>query len=183
MPSQAVQAEPPSDAFPSGNCDAIFLDMDQGANNPGCKLVYATYRPCTDNIYYLVSVAQVRIVFQLAPPRRSTAKLPDFLSHPLLYVQPFRIVTTPEDLEDTRLWKLERVYAPETQPKTRTRFVIPITEVTHPAELVPVYGEKVDRSLTLTTSQEHYDHFYLNRYADKEMYNVLHESLDTEYTL
>ncbi|KAG1812754.1 hypothetical protein EV424DRAFT_1542015 [Suillus variegatus] len=28
MPSQAVQAKLPSDAFPSGNCDAIFLDMD-----------------------------------------------------------------------------------------------------------------------------------------------------------
>ncbi|KAG1886946.1 uncharacterized protein F5891DRAFT_1200262 [Suillus fuscotomentosus] len=57
--------------------------MNQGANNPG------------------FSVAQVRIVFQLAPPQCSTAKLPDFLSHPLLYVQPFHIITTPEDLEDT----------------------------------------------------------------------------------
>ncbi|KAG2036264.1 hypothetical protein BDR03DRAFT_1056640 [Suillus americanus] len=165
MPNQAVQAKPPSDTFPSRNCDAIFLDTDQGANNPGFP------------------VAQVRIVFQLAPPRRSTAKLPDFLLHPLLYVQPFRIVKTPEDLEDTQLWKLERVYAPATQPKTRTGFVIPITEVTHAAELVPVYREKVDRSLTSATSQEHYDHFYLNRYADKEMYNALHESLHTEYTL
>jgi hypothetical protein len=137
---------------------------------------------CTDVICCLVSVAQVRIVFQLAPPRHSTAKLPDFLLHPLLYVQPFRIVTTPDDLEDTWLWKLERVYA-AAQPKTRTGFVIPITEVTHTAELVPVYGEKVDRSLTSATSQEHYDHFYLNHYADKEMYNALHESLDTEYTL
>jgi hypothetical protein len=43
MPSQAVQAEPPSNTFPSGNCDAIFLDTDQGANNPGCELVYTTY--------------------------------------------------------------------------------------------------------------------------------------------
>ncbi|KAG2361131.1 hypothetical protein BDR07DRAFT_1486222 [Suillus spraguei] len=165
MPSQAVQAEPPSDTFPSRNCDAIFLDTDQGANNPGFP------------------VAQVCIVFQLAPPRRSTVKLPDFLLHPLLYVQPFYIVKTPKDLEDTQLWKLERVYAPATQPKTRTRFVIPIMEVTHAAELVPVYREKVDCSLTSATSQEHYDHLYLNRYADKEMYNALHELLDTEYTL
>ncbi|KAG2352440.1 hypothetical protein BDR07DRAFT_1384263 [Suillus spraguei] len=149
MPSQAVQAEPPSDTFPSGNCDAIFLDTDQGANNPGS-----------------------------GPPRRSTAKLPDFLLHPLLYVQPFHIVKTPEDLEDTQLWKLERVYAPATQPKTRTGFVIPIMEVTHAAELVPVYREKVDRSLTSATSQEHYDHFYLNRYADKEMRNDLGPRLD-----
>ncbi|KAG2370253.1 hypothetical protein BDR07DRAFT_1503414 [Suillus spraguei] len=112
MPSQAVQAEPPSDTFPSGNCDAIFLDMDQGANNP-------------------VPVAQVCIVFQLAPPQHSTAKLPDFLLHPLLYVQPFHIVKTPEDLEDTQLWKLERVYAPATQPKTRTGFVIPTSGNSH----------------------------------------------------
>ncbi|KAG2036691.1 hypothetical protein BDR03DRAFT_934343 [Suillus americanus] len=130
MPSQAVQAQPPSDTFPYRNCDAMFLDMDQGTNNPGFP------------------IAQVRI-------------LPDFLLHPLLYVQPFHIIKTPKDLEDTWLWKLERVYAPAMQPKTRTGFVIPIMEVTHAAELVPVYGEKVDRSLTSATSQEHYDHFIL----------------------
>ncbi|KAG1735664.1 uncharacterized protein EDB91DRAFT_1238174 [Suillus paluster] len=133
MPSRAVQAQPPSDTFPSGNCDVIFLDTDQSTNNPG--------------------FAQVHIVFQLAPPQRSTAILPDFLLHPLLY------------------------------PKTRTGFVIPIMKVTHATELVPVYGEKFDRSVTSAMSQEHYDHFYLNHYADKEIYNVLHESLDTEYTL
>ncbi|KAG1829890.1 hypothetical protein DFJ58DRAFT_719664 [Suillus subalutaceus] len=150
MPSQAVQAEPPSDTFPSGNCDAIFLDTvwvtQQSWPHPGAQLRSFLTSCCT----------------------------------PLLYVQPFRIVKTPEDLEDTRLWKLERVYAPATQPKTHTGFVIPITEVTHAAELVPVYGEEVDHSLTSATSREHYDHFYLNRYADKEMYNALHESLDTE---
>ncbi|KAG2359553.1 hypothetical protein BDR07DRAFT_1452327 [Suillus spraguei] len=162
MTSQAVQAEPPSDAFPSGNCDAIFLDMDQGANNPG------------------FSVAQVCIIFQLTPPQHSTAMLPGFLSHPLLYVQPFHIVKTPKDLEDTQLWMLKRVYPPAMQPQTHTEFVIPITEVTHSAELVPVYGERVDRSLTSATSQEHYDHFYLNRYADKE-HQEIHTFLDIQF--
>ncbi|KAG1848559.1 hypothetical protein DFJ58DRAFT_842935 [Suillus subalutaceus] len=168
MPSQAVQAEPPSDTFPSGNCDAIFLDTDQGANNPGCKL------------FPLLKFA----LYSSWP--HPGAQLRSFLTScctPFSMSNLFSIVKTPEDLEDTRLWKLERVYAPATQPKTRTGFVIPITEVTHAAELVPVYGEKVDHSLTSATSQEHYDHFYLNRYADKEMYNALHESLDTEYTL
>ncbi|KAG1825660.1 uncharacterized protein BJ212DRAFT_1509419 [Suillus subaureus] len=164
MPSQAVQAEPPSDTFPSRNCNAIFLDMDQDANNPG------------------LSIAQVHIVFQLAPPQHSTAKLPDFLSHPL-YVQPFHIITTPKDLEDTQLWKLERVYTPAMQLKTHTGFVIPIMEVTHTAGLVPVYGEKVDCSLTSATSQEHYDHFYLIHYMDKEILtNQSHPSITVNYT-
>lgn len=38
LPSQAVQAFPPSAQFPFGNCDAVLLNADeQSVHNPGCK--------------------------------------------------------------------------------------------------------------------------------------------------
>ncbi|KAI6115800.1 hypothetical protein EDD17DRAFT_1470754 [Pisolithus thermaeus] len=158
MPSQVVQAQPPSSDFPFGNCDIVLLNANgQSQDNPGFH------------------VAEVRAVFQLICSRRSR-DLPDFLSQPLLYVRPFRVIATPDSQPDTRLWILERVYSPSSPqaPACRMGFILPLTEVTHAVDLVPVFGEKVDRTLTMVSSQERYDRFYLNSYASKEDFDMLY---------
>ena len=54
-------------------------------------------------------------------------------------------------------------------------FVIPIGWVSHAVELVPVFGSaNIPSTVTATTSQEIYDRFFLNHFADKEIYNSLH---------
>ncbi|KAI6009132.1 hypothetical protein EDC04DRAFT_2610724 [Pisolithus marmoratus] len=93
MPSQVVQAQPLSFDFPLGNCDAVLLNVDgQSQANPGFH------------------VAEVWAVFQLICSCHSQDLLPDFLSQPLLYIQPFHVITTPDSQLDTCLWILERIW-------------------------------------------------------------------------
>ncbi|KAF9234842.1 hypothetical protein BU15DRAFT_52103, partial [Melanogaster broomeanus] len=164
LPSQAVQALPPSPSFPLGHCDAVLLNTDgQSEHNPQ------------------YSVAQVRVIFQLTPPARSKDKLPDFLALPLLYIQPFDITATPDDQPHTRLWMLKRSFSEPRRPgSARAGLVIPLTEVTQPVDLVPIFGASVDRTVTAATSQEVYDEFFLNYYTDKECFNALYEPMDVE---
>ncbi|KAI5998547.1 hypothetical protein F5J12DRAFT_928852 [Pisolithus orientalis] len=160
MPSQVVQAQPPSTSFPLSNCDAILLNVNgQSQCNPG---------------YH---VAQVQVVFQMAHSHHSQELPPPFLAQPLLYVQPFHIITTPESQLDTCLWMLERVYSPSLCPTLAccVGFILPSTEVCHSADLVPAFGKEVDHTVTLATSQEVYQHFYLNYYTDKEAFDTLYE--------
>ena len=43
LPSQAIQAQPPSANFPLGNCDTVLLNVDSGSrHNPGCKFFLYT---------------------------------------------------------------------------------------------------------------------------------------------
>ncbi|KAI6156556.1 hypothetical protein BKA82DRAFT_3964805, partial [Pisolithus tinctorius] len=160
MPSQVVQAQPPSPDFPYGNCDAVLLNVDgQNPDNPNCH------------------VAEVRVIFQLNRSHQfRDSSLPDSLTQPLIYVRPFHIIATPEDQPDTRLWILERGYSPHSPQALacRSGFIIPLTEVTHPADLVPVFGKNVDRTVTMATSQELYDRFFLNSYTTKEAFDTLY---------
>ncbi|KAI9573719.1 hypothetical protein HD554DRAFT_2013079 [Boletus coccyginus] len=163
LPSQAIQAKPPSVHFPLGYCDAVLLNTDgQSKHNPGYP------------------VAQVRAIFQLASPSCSKVKLPSFLDLPLLYVQPFEVVATPNNKLDTRLWKLRQVSSDPHPGLVRAGLVIPLTEVTQAIDLVPVFGVSVDHMVTAAMSQEVYNEFYLNYYMDKESFNTLYEPIDTD---
>ncbi|KAG9310744.1 hypothetical protein JVU11DRAFT_9350 [Chiua virens] len=165
LPSQAVQGEPPSAQFPRGQCDAVLLNMDgQRKHNPGYPIV------------------QVKAIFQLANPPRFKVKLPGFLDLPLLYVQPFKVAATPDNEPDTRMWRFSRVFS-DFHPglaRARAGLVIPLTEVTQAVDLVPIFGASIDRTVTTATSQEVYDKFYLNHYMDKESFDSLYESVDTD---
>ncbi|KAF9231725.1 hypothetical protein BU15DRAFT_55803 [Melanogaster broomeanus] len=161
LPSQAVQALPPSPSFPLGHCDAVLLNTDgQSEHNPQCTILFVCCVKLT-LIMDVDSVAQVRVIFQLTPPARSKDKLPDFLALPLLYIQPFDITATPDDQPHTRLWMLKRSFSEPRRPgSARAGLVIPLTEVTQPVDLVPIFGASVDRTVTAATSQEVYDEFF-----------------------
>ncbi|KAI5983005.1 hypothetical protein F5J12DRAFT_787988 [Pisolithus orientalis] len=157
---QVVQAQPLSTSFPLGNCDAVLLNVNgQSQHNPG---------------YHIV---QVRVVFWMACSHCSQEPPPPFLAQPLLYIQPFHIIATPESQLDTCLWMLERVYSPSLRPTLACHvgFILPLTEVCHSADLVPVFGKEVDHTVTLAKLQEVYQCFYLNYYTDKEAFNTLYE--------
>ena len=130
------------------------------------------------NILHVVEsfVAQVRAIFQPRAPSRSKLQVPPYLDTPLIYVQPFHIIDTPEP--ELRMCTLERnIFHAESGQPTREGLIIPIGWVSHAVELVPVFGSaNVPSTVMAATSQEIYDRFFLNHFADKEIYNSLHGS-------
>ncbi|KAG1813400.1 hypothetical protein EV424DRAFT_1565654 [Suillus variegatus] len=115
MPSRVIQAYPPSEDFPFSNCDTVLIE---------------TMR---DNGQTSSHVAQVRLVFQPTIQRGSNLDLPTYLSTPLLYVQYFHFITSPDEQPELSMWTVERSQST----------VVQITDVTHAIELIPCFGEKV----------------------------------------
>ncbi|KAG1888723.1 hypothetical protein F4604DRAFT_1674358 [Suillus subluteus] len=161
MPSRVVQAYPPSDAFPLGNCDTVLINvMGDDGQTTSC-------------------VAQVRLIFEPKIPRASNLVLPTFLSNPLLYVQFFHFVTNPNDRPELAMWTVERTYMiGQHGEHYRCGGVVSLTDVTHAVELIPEYGNKVDEKISSATSLESYDRFFLNSFTDKESYHTF----STEFT-
>ncbi|KAG1898797.1 uncharacterized protein F5891DRAFT_1129379 [Suillus fuscotomentosus] len=145
MPSRVVQAYPPSDDFPLGNCDSVLIDA-MGTN--GKMTSY---------------IAQVQLIFQPIVRRGSNLELPLYLSDPLLYIQFFCFISSPDDRPELTMWTVERAY---TQDENGNHYV------THAVELIPVYGEAVANSVSSATCLEHYECFFLNSFADKESYHM-----------
>ncbi|KIM66385.1 hypothetical protein SCLCIDRAFT_110592 [Scleroderma citrinum Foug A] len=172
MPSQAVQAAPPSQEFPYRCCDAILITPP---NDGTKKFTYTLdfmliYLPYTAASY----VAQVHAVFQPRAPSRSRLQAALYLEKPLIYVQPFHVVCTPDQQPELRMWTVERNTF-HTESGRCEGLVIPIDWVSHALELVPVFGSgNMPADVMFATSQEVYSHFFVNHFSDKEMYNTLH---------
>ncbi|KAG0702299.1 hypothetical protein DFH29DRAFT_999405 [Suillus ampliporus] len=155
MPGRVVQAYPPCDDFPLGNCDTVLVD-GVGAN--GNTTSY---------------VAQVRLIFQATIRRGSNLALPSYLSDPLLYNQYFRFVSSPDEHPELAMWTVERAYSHEENGnRHRQGAVVRVTDVTHAVELIPEYGETVNNHVSSATCLESYDRFFLNNFADKESYHT-----------
>ncbi|KAG0705855.1 hypothetical protein DFH29DRAFT_980756 [Suillus ampliporus] len=150
MPSQQVHAEPPSSDFPGGNCDVVLFNQRvDSVSNDGASGSY---------------VAQVRAIFQLTLPRGSRVQVPECLSQVLLYIQHFDfIVPGPEP--STGMWMSERVI--------RRGSIIPLTDVTHAVEIIPVYQGPLGKDVNSGNSLEVFDDYFLNNFADKELYHSL----------
>ncbi|KAG1749592.1 hypothetical protein EDD22DRAFT_981821 [Suillus occidentalis] len=153
--NRAVQAYPPSDDFPLGNCDTILVDAT------GINGKMTSY------------VAQVRLIFQPVVRRGSKLELPSYLSDPLLYIQLFRFISSPADCPELGMWTVEHAYTQDQNGnRHREGVIIRVTDVMHAVELIPVFGETVAKDVTSATCLEHYEHFFLNNFADKESYHT-----------
>ncbi|KAG2142503.1 hypothetical protein BD769DRAFT_1383347 [Suillus cothurnatus] len=155
-PSQQVQAYPPCDTYPFGNCDIILLQPTDA---------HPKSLPC---------IIQVRMVFALSP---RGSQLPAELKEPLLYVQLFEIAAPPEAELHIGMYQVRHSFypAPDGSPsRRRVGKIVWLIDVTHAVELIPIYGTTMDRSVSSTMSLERYDKFYLNAFSDKEWYHTLH---------
>ncbi|KIM70177.1 hypothetical protein SCLCIDRAFT_101630, partial [Scleroderma citrinum Foug A] len=106
MPSQVIQAAPPSQDFPYGCCDAVLITPPNDGTKKftytlDCMLIYLPYTAAS-------YVAQVRAVFQPRAPSRSRLQAPLYLEKPLIYVQPFHVVCMPDQQLELRMWTVER---------------------------------------------------------------------------
>ncbi|KAF8837472.1 hypothetical protein BDN67DRAFT_909154 [Paxillus ammoniavirescens] len=89
--------------------------------------------------------------------------------------QHFDIVELPDNI--TNMYKVTRSYSVDPSGhRQRIGAVIPITDVMHAVELIPVYGHQHNHEATAEVSLEAYDHFYLNNYSDKEWYHTISEN-------
>ncbi|KAG1902591.1 uncharacterized protein F5891DRAFT_948766 [Suillus fuscotomentosus] len=155
MPSRVIQVYPPDSRFPLGNCDNVLVDVTG------------------DDGQIISCIAQVRLIFQPTLPRASDLVLPSYLSHPLLYIQYYNFVTSPNDRPELAMWTVERSYVEDQHGKHRCGGVVPLTSVTHTVELIPEYGQKVDEKISSAICLESYDRFFLNNFADKDSYHTL----------
>ncbi|KAG0693787.1 hypothetical protein DFH29DRAFT_985410 [Suillus ampliporus] len=145
---RVVQAYPPSDNFPLGNCDTVLID----GMGVGGKMSMSI--PCADVL-------------------GSKVELPLYLSNPLLYVQFFRFISSPNERPELMMWTVECAYTQDENGNChREGAVMRVTDVTHAVELIPVYGEAVGNGVSSTTCLETYERFFLNNFADKESYHT-----------
>ena len=171
MPSQQVQAYPPSVSHPYGNCDIVLLQPP--GLDPQSGMVFSSFSSIlAANIPPVPCVAQVQMVFVLSP---RGSQLPAQLMGPFLCVELFEITARPEAEPHIAMYRVQRsFYTAPDGSRTRVRRIVRLVDVTHAVELIPVYGVRLDRTVTSTTSLERYDDFYLNAFSDKEWYHTLH---------
>lgn len=79
--------------------------------------------------------------------------------------------------DDADMWIVQRRTVSVSQGLQRVGAVVPLVDIMYPIELIPVYGQTVNDSATYKTSQELYSRFYLNSFADKELYQFLRSDL------
>ena len=82
----------------------------------------------------------------------------------------FSVVARPEDdHEGVGMYRVQRSEQPLFCP------VVPLTSVLHTLELVPVFTTRLpDIQVSSQSCLDAYRQYYVNCFADKETYNVLH---------
>ncbi|KAF8555809.1 hypothetical protein OG21DRAFT_812082 [Imleria badia] len=144
-----VQAYPRSPEKPFGACDVVRLA-----------------RANTKNI---LDVARVKAVFS----QRGSKELPPYLAPTsLLYVELFYVVSLPSDAQDgVGLYKVRRPPPPPAEGASRWFAVIPVTEVVHTLELIPVFDTRIPEvELSSATCLDAYYEYYVNSFTNKEMH-------------
>ncbi|KAG2044659.1 hypothetical protein BDR03DRAFT_929799 [Suillus americanus] len=156
MPSQVVQAYLPSEAFPLGNCNTVLVQSSEN-----------------DNIY----IAQVHCIFQ--PIAKTGHTLPHYLeATPLLYIQYFQITSTPDEEPSVGMYRVRQIIHQDGMGQLfRPGAIIALTDVTCAIELIPVFGLKLDRTMTATNSMEVCNEYFLNIFSDKEVFHMMHTDI------
>ncbi|KAG2360675.1 hypothetical protein BDR07DRAFT_1289068 [Suillus spraguei] len=102
-----------------------------------------------------------------------------YLSTPLLYIQYFHSIASPEQQPKLLMWTMEHMYVQDnTGNCCRQGAVMQLTDVTHTVELISCFSKKVASSISSTTCLESYKCFFLNNFMDKESYHIF----STEFT-
>ena len=168
MPSQQVQALPPSNEHPFGKCDVVLVRSGPNSKTLGESSSQTT---CGHAKTHPPDVVQVRAVFALSP---RGSPLPVELSTPLLYVQHFALTGTPADQPDVGMFSLRRRYVNNLDGSiSRLGSIVSMLDVVRAVELIPRYGGSARRDVTSEMCLELYDDFYVNNFSDKEWYYTM----------
>ena len=119
-------------------------------------------------------VARIKAIF--SPKVHANVALPPYLAFPLLFVEYFTVCGTPEsDPECVGLYRVRRP-PPVSSTADISSFyaVVPLTDIVHAVELVPVFDTAIpDISVSKASCLEAYQEYYVNSFADKESFNII----------
>ncbi|KAG2039927.1 hypothetical protein BDR03DRAFT_980544 [Suillus americanus] len=103
----------------------------------------------------------------------SNLDLPTYLVTPLLYIQYFHFIASPDQQAELSMWTVEHTYVQDNTGNCyRHGAVVPVTDITHAVELIPCFGKKVASGVSSATCLESYECFFLNNFTDKESYHT-----------
>ena len=108
-------------------------------------------------------VAQLKIIF--SPDYAKSNHGPIFFA----YIQPFRLAPSAKGMPDPGI-HMYRVVRDLRSDWTRKGFIVPLTDIWRPVELIPKFGSKCNTTWTCDTAVEDAKEFYLNCFADKPTY-------------
>ncbi|KAH8983317.1 hypothetical protein EDB86DRAFT_2811651 [Lactarius hatsudake] len=157
LPAQTVQVLPPSQKHPHGLCDTVLIHGLGDAGDSGDESV------------------QVRMLFQPISNERQNNPF-------LCYIEKFSFAgRRAEDgsrleEQDVDMYLLRRQFRSQVLGNgTRMRMgdIIPLTDIAHTVDLVPVYGAQKNPEITAENSLDLPTEFYLNCFSDKEIYHTL----------
>jgi len=163
-----VEALPPSKDFPYGHCHCVLIPASPEVELIGIEGMYALISASLKSLMLLVGyhVAQVRMIFRL---HLEDERHPVHLK-PLLYIQTFtKPRARPE--KDIQMYLVSR---PEREGEHRKGRVISIESISRFVQLIPYYGPKVSPELDAHTSMEICRDFYVNSFADKQIYQSVY---------
>ena len=111
---------------------------------------------------------QVRAVFT---PKTKSVLPPYLTTAPLCYVRYFWVLPLSAGRPSVGLYQVERM-DPSMGPATG---IVPLTDVVRSLDLVPVFNTVLPGiAPSSKTCMESYARYYLNTFADKETFHVLH---------
>ena len=172
MPSQQVQALPPSEEYPSGKCDVVLVHYTTPSGDVSESYSQMTFSLKCISYFPVSVVAQVQAVFNFSSRGRP---LPPEHSHLLLYVQYFTFSALPADQPELRMYTVRRMFVDNLEGgRSCVSAIISLLDVIHAVELIPKYGAAANREVTSATCLELYDEFYLNNFSDKEWHHTVH---------
>ena len=136
MKSQVIQVFPPSNTHPFRNCNAVLLRCRNDTENFG--VVYSLMSTFTRFLLKLkhLDFAQVQTVFM----PKTKKILPNYLAPvPFLYVCYFDLVALPDQCPGIQVGLCKVQHA----PPSSIGVVVPLSDVIHAVELVPVYSTTI----------------------------------------
>ncbi|KAH9001804.1 hypothetical protein EDB86DRAFT_3063618 [Lactarius hatsudake] len=152
LPAQTVQVLPPSQKHPHGLCDTVLIHGLGDAGDSGDESVQGE----------AAQVAQVRMLFQPILNERQNNPF-------LCYIEKFSFAG--RRAEDGSRLEEQDVLGNGT--RMRMGDIIPLTNIAHTVDLVPVYGAQKNPEITAENSLDLPTEFYLNCFSDKEIYHTL----------
>lgn len=117
-------------------------------------------------------MARVKAIFS----PKSSKELPPYLAPtPLLYIEYFTVTSSPDDAQDgVGLYRVQRPPTDGVEATSKWFAVVPVTEVVHALELLPVFDTRIPEvELSSATCLDAFREYYVNSFADKETHHAL----------
>ena len=168
LPPQTVLAEPGDNVNPHGVHNFVLVQDRDGHGIQGKLGHYFVMISIQFTLGHFV--AQIRFIFRL----ESHADKRIFT-----YVQPFKPAPGKKRRQTSASGAIEQIHDEDIKmfrvvrckrKDRRVGYVIPLTDIWRPIELIPAFGEECNSRWTSHSAVEEAKEFFVNCFSDKEVY-------------